>query len=428
MRSVEQQEGWMQSKLADFMSIPSVLGAEKEAMVFVEHVLRGLELDVDSVPMSASVLRRHHLASSFDWDVTDKRAIVGHWQPTSPRGRSLVLSGHVDVLPPPSPSLWPIPPYQPVVDPEKITGWGGLKAGLIAMLGALRALRAAGLVPGGVVRVQAVPEEETGGNGALAAALSLPPLDAALVAGAASRNIATAQFGVAWLRVHVEVPPGHASTVGDDGSAIVKAMMIVERLRKFADQLAAELPPAYAAIPNAIGFNMGVIQGGTAPSLSAGECTVRCRIGVFPGISVHDLLQRAQEAVADFAAQDATLAAHPPTVVLDGFAAEPYELEPDSEFVATLAQAHRRAAGEPSYVTSTTATDTRIFTGLGIPAICVGPAVENLHGVQETVRSDELIQSAKVVAMLITEWCGVDRASARPDSVGHSPDLPTSAG
>jgi acetylornithine deacetylase len=322
----------------------------------------------------------------------------------------LTLSGHVDVLPPPSPGLWPSPPYSPKVDPDGVSGWGGLKAGLIAMLGAVRAIKAEGLTPLGPLRIQAVPEEETGGNGTLAAALSLPATDAALVAGCAGPTFAVAQFGVAWLKVHVQVPPCHASEFGDDGSAISKALQVSHRLRGFADELRARIPPEYGSLANPIGFNMGVIQGGTAPSMTAGECVIRCRIGFFPGMTLAELLQGARDAVASFAQSDPVLEKHPPVVSLDGFGAEPFELDPSSDFVRALLQAHSRAGGPAELVTSTTATDTRVFAGTGVPAACVGPVVENLHGIEERVLTQDLVQSAKVVALLVAEWVGLHEA------------------
>ena len=407
LRAVERESRWMLGKLADFMAIPSELGHERAALTFIEQTMRTLNLQIDRVPMEATELRKHDLASTFDWDVTGKRIVAGVWPGQPSAGRSLILSGHVDVLPPPSPALWPSPPYNPQVDPDGVSGWGGLKAGLVAMLGAIRALKAEGLAPLGLIRVQAVPEEESGGNGTLAAALSLPSADAALVAGCAGPTIAVAQFGVAWLNVHVAVPPGHASEIGDDGSAITKALQVSDRLRRFADELKDEMPQEFAALANPIGFNMGVIQGGTAPSMTAGECVIRCRIGFFPGMTLAELVQRAREAVASFAESDPVLRQHPPVVTLDGFGAEPFELDLDSDFVRALADAHSRAGERAELVTSTTATDTRIFAGTGVPAACVGPVVQNLHGIEERVLTEDLVQSAKVVALLIAEWVGL---------------------
>src|SRR6185437_10685992 len=82
-------------------------------------------------------------------------------------GRSLILNGHVDVVPAGDPELWPNDPWSGSVADGRIWGRGScdMKGGLAAGIAALRILRALELRPSGDVIFQAVVDEETGGPG-----------------------------------------------------------------------------------------------------------------------------------------------------------------------------------------------------------------------------------------------------------------------
>ena len=83
-------------------------------------------------------------------------------------GPTLVLNGHVDVVPAP-PDGWSAPPFTPVVRDGWLRGRGAMdmKGGLLAAAFAFRYLVERDLVRG-TLHLASVPEEETGGNGTIA--------------------------------------------------------------------------------------------------------------------------------------------------------------------------------------------------------------------------------------------------------------------
>ena len=89
------------------------------------------------------------------------------------KGKSLILNGHVDVVPLGPMDMWERPPFDPVIEGDWLYGRGSgdMKAGLIANIAALDALKHLGLQPAAPVYVQSVTEEECTGNGALACLL-----------------------------------------------------------------------------------------------------------------------------------------------------------------------------------------------------------------------------------------------------------------
>ena len=64
--------------------------------------------------------------------------------------------------------------------------------------------------------------------------------------------------------------------------------------------------------------------------------------------------------------------------------------------------------GEVAATGPTTATtDVRAFLGAGIPAACIGPHAERIHGIDERVYLPSVVQTAQVLALLVRDWCGL---------------------
>ena len=54
-------------------------------------------------------------------------------------------------------------------------------------------------------------------------------------------------------------------------------------------------------------------------------------------------------------------------------------------------------------------TDAAFYAGAGMTPIILGPAGEGLHGDNEYVELDSMIETAKVYAGVILRWCGIGR-------------------
>ena len=49
----------------------------------------------------------------------------------------------------------------------------------------------------------------------------------------------------------------------------------------------------------------------------------------------------------------------------------------------------------------------RAFLAQGIPAACIGPHAERIHGIDERVHVPSVVQTAQVLALLVRDWCGL---------------------
>jgi hypothetical protein len=133
----------------ELIRFPSLRGAEKSAQQFVHQALAARGYDVRSFAIDADKIRDHPGFSPVTVDYTDAVNVVATHRPREAKGRSLILNGHIDVVPTGPLDMWSRPPFEPWRDGDWLYGRGSgdMKAGIAANLFALDALKALGLRP-----------------------------------------------------------------------------------------------------------------------------------------------------------------------------------------------------------------------------------------------------------------------------------------
>jgi acetylornithine deacetylase len=113
-------------------------------------------------------------------------------------------------------------------------------------------------------------------------------------------------------------------------------------------------------------------------------------------------------AIERAARRDPWLAQHPPTLRFNGFKADGYALDRDHDLVRTLELAHTQVVGAPPAIADGTATtDARTYLNrFGIPAVCYGPRVRNIHGIDEAVEVASIATGARVLARFLGRYYG----------------------
>jgi acetylornithine deacetylase len=163
---------------------PSLLGQEQSAQALMKQRFETLGLDVRELVIDEAKLRDHpgYSPSIVSYDGRRQRDRRARAAPRV-RGRSLILNGHIDVVPVGAERLWTRPPFEPWIDGDRLHGRGAndMKAGIVAYTMALQALQRLGWQPAARVTLQSVIEEECTGNGALACLLAGYTADAAII-------------------------------------------------------------------------------------------------------------------------------------------------------------------------------------------------------------------------------------------------------
>ena len=173
-------------------------------------------LAVQEVGIEREAIAGHPGYSPVEWSYDGLFQVLGTLRgaPTTAGavgGRSLVLNGHIDVVSAEPFSHWQHDPWGAEVAEGRLYGRGAcdMKAGVAAMLFAVRAVLLAGMTLRGDVRVQSVVDEECGGNGTLSLLSQGHGGDAVIVPEPSGLSLSTATLGVLWCRIRVR---GRAAT------------------------------------------------------------------------------------------------------------------------------------------------------------------------------------------------------------------------
>lgn len=402
--------------LSELVGHASLLGEEDGAQQAVARHFARLGLAVEAFEIDEAKLRQHPAYSPSLISYAGRRNVVGVHRPAAGHhGRSLILNGHIDVVPTGPERLWHSPPFAPRVDGDRLYGRGAadMKAGIVAYTMALKALQTLGLEPAAPLYLQSVIEEECTGNGALACLVQGYEAEAALIPEPTQQAVYSAQMGVLWLAVDVYGVPVHAARGQEGISAIGFAQYLVDRLRELERRWnePEHRHPMYCHHAHPVNFNLGRISGGEWPSSVAAHCRADLRLGFYPGRTVADVKAEVE------ALLKAAHAEHPHSGTVQyeisyrGFQSQGLVVEMEQPAMQTLLQCHRDVTrSEPSFTASTATTDVKFFHLYGgIPSTCYGPTGANIHGVDEWVSIDSMMRVASVYALFIARWCGLNR-------------------
>jgi acetylornithine deacetylase len=360
------------------------------------------DVDIEGLPGYSPVV---------DVDYSEAIQVVATHHVAQPLGRSLILQGHIDVVPTGAPELWSKDPFEGCVIDGWLHGRGAadMKCGVSAMVFALDAWRRLGLEPASTVHIQTVSEEECTGNGALSTLARGYRADAALIPESMGHKIMRAELGSVWFRLRILGRPGHVlATASAGGHAILAATEYIAALQGLTAEInaGARHHPQFGQIENPVKFNPGKIRGGDWLGSVPSWCELECRLSVLPGHSLPDVRSRVKEAVVACAAR---LDADIPAIKWIGFQADGHVFEPGSEAEAALARVHEAVMGSPLESINVTATsDTRFYDlYYRIPALCYGGNGRGMHAPSEAVELSSLEQTTRIIALFIEDWCGL---------------------
>jgi len=403
--------------LAELVKFPSVRGAEHTAQDFMAREMRARGLAVDHWQVDIDSIR--HLPGFSPVAVSYDNAfnVVGAHRPGQVKGKSLILNGHIDVVPVGPLDMWNVPPFEPRIDGQWMHGRGSgdMKAGLAANLYAVDALKRAGFTPAAPVYLQSVVEEECTGNGALACLARGYRADAALITEPSQGKLGTAQVGVIWFQVQVRGLPVHVSQAGTGANAIEAAYSVMQALHVLEEKWNGpeHRHPAFAGHQHPINLNVGKIAGGDWASSVPAWCTFDVRVSIFPGQDIEQAKNEIEQTVRDAARANRFLANNPPVITYNGFEAEGYVLKNAEAPRAVLESAHTAAfAGAKLEDLQFTGTTDARFFGLyaDIPGLVYGPRADSIHGFDERVDLESTRRVTQAVALFIADWCGLNAA------------------
>lgn len=412
-REVESLRAELVAFLQAMVQSPSLPDHEQEVQDLVAGKLRSLGLQVEVFPARFDELRSHP-AFGDDGFSPDKRVdVVGRWRGSgNGAGHSLILNGHVDVVPAGDPALWSDSPWSGAVRDGRLYGRGAcdMKAGLCAGIFALQVLQRLGYRPARDVLVESVIGEESGGVGTLAAILKGYTAEGAILLEPTRLEISSVQSGALTFRLTVPGRAIHAAMKPRGVSAIEKFALLLAAINQLeSDRHAHFTHPLYEDPHNIAPINIGTVRGGEWHSTVAEEVVAEGRMGVLPGESNEAARKALEDAVRRAAEADAWLSVHPPRLEWFEGQFDSAETPASHPLISGLSAAHQLVTGQaPTLRGVTYGSDMRLFIKhAGIPATHYGPGDVSLaHGADENVPLEEVLTVTRVIAQMILQWCG----------------------
>lgn len=396
--------------LQELVRQPSIQGNERGVQEVVAARLQSLGLEIDMWDISHSDLTGHPYFVPSRPDYSGSPNVVGVWRGTG-GGRSLILNGHVDVVPPGERNKWDDDPYSGLVKDGKLFGRGStdMKGGNVALFLALESVIRSGIRLRGDVIFQSVVEEETGGSGTLATLVRGYRADAALVPEPTNMRLLIRQQGSMWFRVHVPGIGAHAGTRYEGVSAIEKAILVYSAIMELERKRNQDVrDPLYSRAPIPFPINIGKFNSGNWPSSVPDLTVIEGRIGVAPGEEMDAVRDQLIACVHNASQSDPYLSGNPAAVEFFGGRWVPNAVPEDHPFTRLVSEKFTEVYNRQVVVeASPWGTDAGLLGRVGgIPALVIGPGVTRMaHFPNEYIEINEIRDAARLFMRVIISWC-----------------------
>lgn len=395
--------------LSELITLRSDGGNEGPMQERMAALMEEAGMEVDLWPLDVEGMSGH---PAFSTEIPRIGALGVVGRTGAGRGPTLVLNGHVDVVPAGDEERWSVPPWEATVRRGRVYGRGAvdMKGALCCALFAIRALHRAGVEPEGTVLLQSVVAEEDGGMGTLAALLRGHVGDAAIVLEPTELMVAPAQAGAMNFRLTVPGRAAHGALRTEGVSPLDRFIPIYQALQQMeTDRNAALRDPLFAEYEVPFALCIGTLRSGVWASTVAESLVCEGRVGVAPGEEMVGVRRELEAVVARVAAADPWLREHPPVVEWWGGQFESAAIPADHPVVTALAGAHAAVTGAPPSLRGMPyGADMRLLVREGgIPTVLYGPGdIRRAHAPDEFVPVDELGVAARTLALMILRFCG----------------------
>ena len=338
-------------------------------------------------------------------------------------GRSLLLAGHLDTV---ATDDWSqhwrgtdrADPFGAHMIDGEIWGRGvaDQKAGICAVIEAIRAFERAGLKPGGRVSTLFVCDEESGqpGSGVSAGMRAAvegragprPAADFAIYTEPTTSAIYTAQMGFLIADIAYTGVSAYFGRPELGVDALRAGHRLLDRLWEHSDALRASVA-AHELLGEAFLLVTSVTSGGNIAVPGRFELSLIRK--VLPGESLNaaaEHIRAIAAAVADEHGVDCAVEFSAPRD--HPFGGTPDEIAADHPGVAALARSIEAVTGEPARIEGAPYWSEKPFLrDLQIPGVYFAPGdISNCHTPFERLAIGELVIATRTLAHFIAKWCG----------------------
>jgi acetylornithine deacetylase len=390
-------------------------GCETAAQKVLARALRRHRIDVELYDVGFLARSRHPFVRR-DRRYRGRHNLVARL-PGTGRGRSLLLSGHVDTVPP-GHEPWTGSPWSGAIRRGRLYGRGSwdMKGGLAAQAAVAMALRKAGLRLGGDLLVESVVDEEFGGGGGtLAGRLRGTTADACAIAEPTNEAVLRASRGGHFFDIVCRAGDSSAYFSKEE---VVSPAVPMGRLLAWIDGWSAkrrqvERGETYGDFPDPAPVQVLALEANRfdpdVPWSVPLEARVRVYFQFLPHEDVPARVAEIETSLRDFAVADPFFRANPLEVrrLVDP-PLEGHEIPADHPWTGCLHDAARSVLGEAVPLTAAEWPCDAFLSQrhFGIPTLVFGPRGAGAHNADEYVETASVLRTAEVYLAAALEWCG----------------------
>ncbi len=330
------------------------------------------------------------------YDVAPGRPnVVGVWRGTG-GGRNLLLNGHMDTVGVTGMEA----PFSAEIRDGKLYGRGAedMKGSLASMLGAVKALQDSGVRLAGDLLLTFVIDEEAYSLG-MDHLVRHVSADAAIVTEPTDLAICRAHRGFIWYEVETLGRAAHGSRYMDGIDANMRMGRFLAELDQLEQALRMRLPHELTGPPS---LHASKIRGGTEISVYSDRCVLNVERRTIPGETMDDATAELQAILDKLSAEDPTFQANLKLL----FGRGPLEVSAEAPIVQALETAVETHLDRPPITVGQTYwTDAAILADAGIDSVMIGVAGEGMHGAEEWVDVQSVIDLAGILANTAETFC-----------------------
>ncbi|WP_370551598.1 M20/M25/M40 family metallo-hydrolase [Clavibacter sp. VKM Ac-2873] len=319
-------------------------------------------------------------------------------------GRTLLLDGHLDTVPPGDPERGGL---EPRIEDGRLLGRGAfdMKAGLAAMMVAADRARRAGTR--GDIVLALVADEEFGSIGTEEALRALAAdgarIDGAVISEPSQSEAIVAHRGFGWYEIRLRGRAAHGSMPEQGVDAIAHAGLVLRELDALADRLASG--PRHPLLGTGA-VRVSRIHGGSDAATVADSCVITLERRFLPGQSTADVEAELRRALDTVAARTPGMDAELVPLV----ARAAFEADVDGPLARAVLDSGARVTGAPvPHRGEPFWTDAGLVHEAGIPCILLGVTGGGAHADEEWAEVDSIRRLADVLEGAIRDFCGSAR-------------------
>lgn len=322
-------------------------------------------------------------------------------------GKSLILNGHIDT----------VPPYEMTIDPFSAEikdgyvfgrGSNDMKGAVACMITAMINIKNKGKLLGGDVILTAAIGEEEKSEGTEYVVKSGIKADGAVVGEPSNYGYALGHRGLEWLEIKVEGKTAHGGIPELGINAISKASKLIQAIEQ---DLMTKLKNRQNEWMGPSVMNFGLIKGGTQPSSVADSCIIQIDRRYLPEESVETVIKEYQDIIDKLKSEDSEFKAEITRMddnLMDEFDHAPLIAQPDADISKTVYKVLKEFINkEPNIEKRRGWTDAGVLSTYGkIPTVVTGPGdLKYSHAKDEKIPVIDLINYVKIYTEIAEKFC-----------------------